>query len=109
MARQITRIGHAESPKWSPDGTRILFIRRTKAAGPQRELWVMAADGSGLRRLGTARDVVAADWSPDGASIAMVRAGEVPRRLQLWITSADGSNARSIGGWIDGTEARLAW
>jgi Tol biopolymer transport system component len=107
--RQVTHVGHAESPKWSPDGSRILFIRRPRPTAAQRELWVVNADGSGARKLGTARNVVAADWSPDGFRIAMVRAANATHTLQLWISDLDGSNARALGQPIKGTEATVDW
>lgn len=109
LLRQVTRVGHAESPKWSPDGTRILFIRRSRTiAAGSRELWVVNADGSGARRLGGAQNVVAAAWSPDGFRMATVNATK-PNTLQLWITDLDGSNARAVGGPAEGTEATLDW
>jgi Tol biopolymer transport system component len=108
LLKQITRVGHAESPKWSPDGTRILFIRRVHDITTQRELWVVNADGTGLRRLSDAQNVVAADWSPDGFRIAMVRAGTT-RTLQLWIADLHGFTTRAVGSPVRGTEATLDW
>jgi Tol biopolymer transport system component len=105
--RQVTRVGHAESPKWSSDSTRILFIRRFNDAAA-RELWVVNADGTGLRKLSSARNVVAADWSPDGFRLAMVRASG-DHTLQIWTATADGSNARPLGGRVPGDEATLDW
>lgn len=107
--QQITRVGHAESPKWSPDGSRVLFIRRVKATGSSRELWVVNADGSGSRALTSEQNVVAADWSPDGSHIAMVTASSETRTLQLRIAGGDGSNARTVGGPFTGTEATVDW
>ncbi len=107
--RQVSHAGHAENPKWSPDGSRILFIRRPQAASTRRELWVVNADGSSERKLGSVGNVVAADWSPDGFRIAMVTASGTADTLQLWIVDVDGSNARAVGGPIRGTEATLDW
>ncbi|SRR6266498_37952 len=109
LRKQISHAGHAENPKWSPDGSRILFIRRPKAASTHRELWVVNADGSGERKLGTAQNVVAADWSPDGFRIAMVTAANKAHMLRLWIADLNGSNARAVSGPINGTEATLDW
>ena len=56
--------------EWSPDGTSIAFTARV--AG-NREIYVVDADGSELRRLTT--DPAADDWptwSPDGKRIAFV-------------------------------------
>jgi len=109
LLEQITHVGHAESPKWSPDGSRILFIRRPgTASGDARELWVVNADGSGAGKLGDVQNVVAADWSPDGLRLAMVTA-TAPHTLRLWIARNDGSNARQLGEPVAGTEATVDW
>jgi WD40 repeat protein len=108
--RQVTHVGHVERPKWSPDGTQILFVRRTpgKLSEP-RELWVVNADGSTPRRVVGTSGVVAADWSPDGSQIAMARVGTSAGMLQLWIARSDGSGAAPIGSPLPGVEATLDW
>ena len=108
--RRLTRVGGALGPKWSPDGSSLLFLRRYPGAKVARtELWVVQADGSGMRMLTSATDVLAADWSPDGTQIAMVRAGTLPNSLQLWIVSADGSAARMVGDEVPGSAATVSW
>jgi Tol biopolymer transport system component len=107
--RQLTHVGHAERPKWSPDGTQILFLRRAAGKVDQpRQLWVINADGSAPRRVLGTDGVVAADWSPDGRLIAMARTGSTGT-LQLWIARSDGSNAQPVGSAFPGTEATLDW
>jgi TolB protein len=59
--RLTTGGGHAR-PRWSPDGRRLAVLHLGR-------VWVMAADGSGRRRLST-RPAGGASWSPDGRSIA---------------------------------------
>jgi Tol biopolymer transport system component len=101
--------GHAliYTPAWSPDGRRIAFARstRSQASGPARvyEIWVIDADGTGLRRLTRTAPrklpsggVVFADkmgpaWSPDGKQIAFVSR---PNLLQ--VMSADGRGLRTV-------------
>ncbi len=57
-----------ESPRWSPDGTRIAF--KSNRGGGQYDLWVMNADGSNPVRI---TDHPAHDhdpaWMPDGESL----------------------------------------
>src|SRR5256885_16043084 len=51
-ARQVTSIGpdsEALYESWSPDAGRLVFVARA-ADGPAR-IWVVNADGTGLRRL----------------------------------------------------------
>jgi Tol biopolymer transport system component len=62
------------SPRWAPDGRSIAFVRSTFAAdpgSPDDGIFVMAADGSGARRV-AAKAALAVDWSPDGRRLAYV-------------------------------------
>ncbi len=56
-------------PAWSPDGRELAFS--SDRGNANRGVFVIAADGSGLRRL-TPTDSVASDpaWSPDGRRLA---------------------------------------
>jgi Tol biopolymer transport system component len=108
--KRLTRVVHAENPRWSPDGTQILFIRLVVTAKGQRsELWVMNADGTGAKRLGSDNDVMAAAWSPTGRQIALVRPGPVGSILQVWVANADGSNEQPLGPAVGGTDATIDW
>jgi len=109
-ARQITRVGHAENPKWSPDHSQILFIRSVTTKGTrQSEVWAIGANGQGARQISPAIDVIAAAWSPNGQSVATVRPGAARGTLQVWIAGADGSNPRPLGTPLHGTEATIDW
>ena len=64
----------AETPQWSPDGTRIVFV---SSLGDTAELWSVPADGGFPTRLTAgAGDGGAAPriplWSPDGAYVSCV-------------------------------------
>ena len=59
---RLTTGGGYARPRWSPDGRRLAVLRNG-------QLWTMAADGSGSRRL-TTRPASGPSWSPDGRWIA---------------------------------------
>jgi Tol biopolymer transport system component len=66
--RQIANRGF--SPDWSPLGDRLVFLRQT---GRNKALFVVNADGSGLRRLHvTGDDLASPVWAPDGRTIAFL-------------------------------------
>jgi Tol biopolymer transport system component len=69
-------------PQWSPDHQRIAF---TRSVGALNEVWVMNADGSGAKMLGSqlaGRNRLA--WSPDGTKIAsMAKNGSGQREIYI--------------------------
>jgi Tol biopolymer transport system component len=89
--RQLTT-GHRDAgPTWSPDGSRIAFVRDE---GDQHELYVMKADGSDARALTrTAASEGMLAWSPDGQRIAYV-VGALDQDIH--ILDANGSNSRNL-------------
>lgn len=80
---RLTTTGAAEwDPAWSPDGTRIAYLRNGA-------VWVMAADGSGARSLTPGRSLLRdPSWSPDGTRILFASDGGSE---DLWTVPADGS------------------
>lgn len=69
---QLTRGDGAElGPVWSPDGSRIAFVGANDMTD-DFDLWVIDADGTGLRRLTDTDDVWEGvpSWSPDGQHLA---------------------------------------
>jgi TolB protein len=59
----------ASNPSWSPRGSRLVVVRPLRTL---TRLWVLRADGSGLRRMVTpgADNPQQPCWSPDGREIA---------------------------------------
>jgi TolB protein len=92
----VARNATSSDPAWSPDGRRIAFRRidRIDALGyplaGNLDLYVVNADGSGLRRLTRHKNVRWIAWSPDGRTIAFLREREV------YIVKADGSGERRL-------------
>jgi len=95
----------AFEPVWSPDGTKIAFVRcasdptciQAQTYNDQStEIWTMNADGSNPVRL-TNNTFIDQDpsWSPDAKRIAFASAaGGGP--VQIWAMNADGSNATQL-------------
>ena len=85
-------LSHEESPCWSPDGSQVAF---TSTRDGNQELYVMAADGSEVRRL-TSDPAIDAHpaWSPDGRMIAFAtsRWGD----LEIALIDSDGTNLRRV-------------
>ena len=83
------------SPTVSPDGRQIAFIRR--ASGGVSDIYVAAADGSGVKRL-TFDDVdlTGLDWSGDGRSI--VYSSDRAGGYSLWRIPADGGQPTLLAG-----------
>jgi len=85
-------------PQVSPDGARVVFTVRTtdlEANGGKTDLWLVGADGTGLRRLTSHSE---ADhnprWTPDGRAVFFLsgRSGS----SQVWRIQIDGGEAEPV-------------
>jgi Tol biopolymer transport system component len=115
--RKLSRNGYYDGhPSWSPDGRRIAFVSARSFRENQHtpkwcafnrltqfcfELYVMGADGRGLKRL-TRNHAIDGDpaWSPDGRRIAFDRSKALgPARggkFQIYVMNVDGSGLHRL-------------
>jgi len=90
------------APAISPDGTRICFVVRD---GKQARLHMMAADGTGARRITDSLDVRdTPSWSPDGKWIAVV--ASEGKEQPLFKVPVDGGSPVRL---VDGVNYNPVW
>jgi TolB protein len=103
-ARNVTSHPGGDShPSWSPDGREIVFCSN-RDDGRHDDVYVIGADGTGLRRLTESEDQqnTFPSFSPDGKSILFRRllthdspAGRL-FNSEVWVMKADGTGARNL-------------
>jgi Tol biopolymer transport system component len=81
---------HVGDFAWSGDGTSIAFLAAS-GTNTANHLWVVDADGSGLRE-STTFPTANARWSPDGSELAFV--GWNDPEWHIGVTNADGTGLR---------------
>lgn len=116
--RQLTRMPDRGSllpdrgswtPRWSPDGKNIVFASNRDGASSKAvpDIYLMAADGSRIRRLTAGGEHVWSArpfWSPDGKSIVFPSNRDCPpfngtfnRKCgDIYVMRADGSHVRRL-------------
>lgn len=66
--RQLTNSGNNDQPKWSPDGSKIMFLSWTK--DNSFDIYLISKDGTDQRPVvATSANELIGDWSPDGKKI----------------------------------------
>jgi Tol biopolymer transport system component len=98
--REIEGVLDGFEPAWSPHGDRLAYWGLSRAGGGQRDIFTVAASGSGG---GTERSAVLDDapldwspvWSPDGR--ALYFASDRGGAMNLWRIAIDEKTGRSRG------------
>jgi Tol biopolymer transport system component len=95
--------GRDESPRWSPNGRRILFERYLfEPNNSGADIFVMNADGSRQQRLTHGSGHESPSWAPGGRRIAFQSWSDVTGRKdslgnwELYVMNANGSDQRPV-------------
>jgi Tol biopolymer transport system component len=101
-------------PAWSPDGALIAF---TGMIGPssglfkprRRQIYLVAADGSGLATIPGTREGFGPVFFPDGRRIAFAKSkwglpGATWKSISVWSVGLDGSGLTQLTEWAPGIE-----
>lgn len=89
MLAQVKGCRQHSRPRWSHDGTRVVFDA-TPAGISQGALYLVGADGSGLKQLAAH---AYADWSPDDKQIALT---QYEGAAQVIVQNLDGQGATKV-------------
>jgi Tol biopolymer transport system component len=106
-----------ERPRWSPDGTKIVFSRGDKFGnkfGNGAAVFIVDADGTNLHQLSTAAlPARLPDWSPDGSRIVFTSfvvswpGGVMKRSLDVYTVRPDWTDLRRLTS--DGNAIEATW
>lgn len=116
-AEQFTSgIACDNAPRWSPDGTRLLFLS-DRAEREKSKLYLISLNGGEARALGDLESELSAPaWSPDGTRVAALRkepetsdekqrkedrddavvVDDRPKRNRLWVVDVESGKARCL-------------
>jgi Tol biopolymer transport system component len=92
--------GEDRDPAWSPDRTRIAFVRHAKPTDlldVNTDIYVIAADGTGPSRLTDGPEAEGDPaWSPDGSRIAFFATDSSTGRRHIAVRRIDGAGQADL-------------
>src|SRR4029434_4282925 len=89
----------AAEADWSPDGRQIVFLRSSQTGDVTRSrIGLVEPNGDGAREIASEENVhlIAPRWSPDGRTIATVRAGGENTPNSILLVDPEGKNRRTL-------------
>jgi len=109
-AEDLLRIVFVGDPQVSPDGERVLFVRKTISDKNKYLTHLFTVDLEGGLTQWTQGDAGASQgrWSPDGGSIAFVSGREKPA-AQIFLIPTSGGEARRLTHLPEGSIGEIRW
>ncbi len=93
---KLTDNMNASNPAWSPDGKHIAFDAALDQNFPTPGLFIMNADGSGMKQL-TNCCAIEPSWSPDGTRIAFTSGfSHADHTPDIYVMNSDGTNTKQL-------------
>ena len=107
-AREIATPGtRVRDAAWSPDGQQIVIEAEDENG---HDLYLVRADGTGLRRLTGAGNAGGAVWSPNGSWIAYsIDDTDLHGGVSIAVIRTDRKRWRKLAGGLDGADRRSAY
>jgi hypothetical protein len=94
----------ATEPAWSADGTKLAYSSKIGGTGG---IFIVNADGSGVKRVTSDVNDGEPTWSPDGTKLAFVHVSNGRRRIAT--ANLDGSNLTIVTANVDKTLDDPEW